>query len=71
MDLFGKLFTKFTFIALILFVVGLVLAVISLRKYSADKQEMGEEMDKKPHIIRIALVFVIFALSQVCLILGR
>ncbi|MCR4594640.1 MAG: hypothetical protein K5761_06255 [Clostridiales bacterium] len=71
MDLFGKLFTKLTFIALILFVIGLVLAIISLSKYSRDKQELGEEMNKKPHIIRIAIVLVIFVLSQVCLILGR
>ena len=67
----ANLTVKWTLVATVLFIIGLVLAVITLKKYKKEKEELGDEIQMKGHIIRIVAVFALFILSQVCIILGR
>lgn len=61
---------KYT-IALILFVIGLVLAVITAFGYSKAKKAEGESFNAKPYAIKTAVVFTFFIIAQILLILNK
>lgn len=59
------------FLALILFLIGLIIAIVTAVKYSKAKKKDGDNIETKPYVIKISVVFVLFVVSQILLILNR
>ncbi|MGN0569177.1 MAG: hypothetical protein ACI4N4_01580 [Candidatus Fimenecus sp.] len=60
--------------AIIMFVVGIILAVITAVKYSKAKRKAddeGAEFNNMSYVIRIAVVFALFVAAQILLFLNR
>lgn len=58
-------------VALILFVIGLILAIVTAVGYSKAKKTQGENFKAKPYVLQIAVVFALFIIAQILLILNR
>lgn len=58
------------FLALALFLIGLILAIVTAVQYSKAKKEQ-DEVSSRPYAIKIAVVFVLFVISQILLILNK
>lgn len=59
---------KYLITALLLYVVGLVLAIIATVKYFKAKKAEGGDPEIKPHAIRFGIVFALFIIAQILLI---
>ncbi len=65
---------KYLIPAIIMFVVGIILAVITAVKYSKAKRKAddeGTEFNNNLYIIRIAIVFALFVAAQILLFLNK
>lgn len=62
---------KYLIAALLLYLVGLVLAIIATVKYFKAKKAEGGEPPLKLHAIRFGIVFVFFITAQILLIVYR
>lgn len=65
---------KYLIPAIIMFVVGILLAVITAVKYSKAKRKAddeGTEFNNNLYIIRIAIVFALFVAAQILLFLNK
>ncbi|MCH5189772.1 MAG: hypothetical protein J1F37_04340 [Oscillospiraceae bacterium] len=62
---------KYLIVAAVLFVIGIILAIISTVKYLKAKKAAGGEPDLKPHAIRFGIVFLLFIIAQILLIIYR
>lgn len=65
---------KYLIPAIIMFVVGIILAVITAVKYSKAKRkadDVGTEFNNNLYIIRIAIVFALFVAAQILLFLNK
>ena len=65
---------KYLIPAIIMFVVGIILAVITAVKYSKAKRKAddeGTEFNNNLYIIRIAIVFALFIAAQILLFLNK
>ncbi|MGN0538865.1 MAG: hypothetical protein ACI4KI_03320 [Candidatus Fimenecus sp.] len=60
--------------AIILFLIGLVIAIVTAVKYSKAKRKAddeGVEFNNKPYVIALAIMFVLFVVAQILLFLNR
>lgn len=57
--------------ALLFFIAGLILAVVTAMGYSKAKKIEGENVKSKPYTVKIAVVFALFLISQILLILNK
>lgn len=65
---------KYLIPAIIMFVIGIILAVITAVKYSKVKRKAddeGTEFNNNLYIIRIAIVFALFVAAQILLFLNK
>lgn len=65
---------KYLIPAIIMFVIGIILAVITAVKYSKAKRKAddeGTEFNNNLYIIRIAIVFALFVAAQILLFLNK
>lgn len=65
---------KYLIPAIIMFVVGMILAVITAVKYSKAKRKAddeGTEFNNNLYVIRIAIVFALFVGAQILLFLNK
>ena len=65
---------KYLIPAIIMFVVGIILAVITAVKYSKAKRKAddeGTEFNNNLYIIRIEIVFALFVAAQILLFLNK
>ena len=65
---------KYLIPAIIMFFVGMILAVITAVKYSKAKRKAddeGTEFNNNLYVIRIAIVFALFIVAQILLFLNR
>lgn len=65
---------KYLIPAIIMFVIGIILAVITAVKYSKAKRKAddeGTEFNNNLYIIRIAIVFSLFVAAQILLFLNK
>lgn len=65
---------KYLIPAIIMFVIGIILAVITAVKYSKAKRKAddeGTEFNNNLFIIRIAIVFALFVAAQILLFLNK
>ena len=65
---------KYLIPAIIMFFVGMILAVITAVKYSKAKRKAddeGTEFNNNLYIIRIAIVFALFVAAQILLFLNN
>lgn len=65
---------KYLIPAIIMFVVGIILAIITAVKYSKAKRKAddeGTEFNNNLYIIRIAIVFALFVAAQILLFLNK
>ena len=65
---------KYLIPAIIMFVVGIILAVITAIKYSKAKRKAddeGTEFNNNLYVIRIAIVFALFIAAQILLFLNK
>lgn len=65
---------KYLIPAIIMFVVGMILAVITAVKYSKAKRKAddeGTEFNNNLYVIRIAIVFALFVAAQILLFLNK
>ena len=65
---------KYLIPAIIMFVVGIILAVITAVKYSKAKRKAddeGTEFNNNLYVIRIAIVFALFVAAQILLFLNK
>lgn len=65
---------KYLIPAIIMFVVGMILAVVTAVKYSKAKRKAddeGTEFNNNLYIIRIAIVFALFVAAQILLFLNK
>lgn len=58
-------------LAAVLFVAGIILAIIAVIKYNKAKKAEGDELVLKPHAIRFGIVFLLFIISQILIIVYR
>ncbi len=69
--MFANITIKWTLVAFVFFLIGLIVAIVALKKYKTDKEQLGDDIKLPPHIVRIVLAFVFLIFSQICLILGK
>ena len=65
---------KYLIPAIIMFFVGMILAVITAVKYSKAKRKAddeGTEFNNNLYVIRIAIVFALFIAAQILLFLNK
>lgn len=65
---------KYLIPAIIMFLVGMILAIITAVKYSKAKRKAddeGTEFNNNLYIIRIAIVFALFVAAQILLFLNK
>ena len=65
---------KYLIPAIIMFFVGMILAVITAVKYAKAKRKAdddGTEFNNNLYIIRIAIVFALFIAAQILLFLNK
>ncbi|MGN1161525.1 MAG: hypothetical protein ACI4SX_04670 [Candidatus Fimenecus sp.] len=65
---------KFLIPAIILFLIGLVIAIVTAVKYSKAKRKAddeGAEFNNMSYVIRIAVVFALFVAAQILLFLNK
>ena len=65
---------KYLIPAIIMFVIGIILAVITAVKYSKAKRKAddeGTEFNNNLYVIRIAIVFALFVAPQILLFLNK
>ena len=65
---------KYLIPAIIMFFVGMILAVITAVKYSKAKRKAddeGTDFNNNPYVIRIAIVFALFVATQILLFLNK
>lgn len=65
---------KYLIPAIIMFVIGIILAIITAVKYSKAKRKAddeGTEFNNNLYIIRIAIVFALFVAAQILLFLNK
>lgn len=65
---------KFLAPAIVLFIIGLIISIVTLVKYSKEKNKAvtaGTEFVSKPHIIRISIAMVCFVVAQILLLMNR
>lgn len=62
---------KYLIIAAVIFVIGIILAIVSAVKYLKAKKAASGEPELKPHAIRFGIVFLLFIIAQILLIIYR
>lgn len=58
-------------LAAILFVIGIIIAIVAAFKYSKAKKQEGDELVLKPHAIRFGVVFLLFIIAQILIIISK
>lgn len=58
-------------LAAVLFVAGIILAIIAVVKYNKAKKAEGDELVLKPHAIRFGVVFLLFIIAQILIIISK
>lgn len=57
--------------ALILFLIGLIMSIVTAVKYFKQKKKQGDDFSAKPFAVKFGIVIALFVIAQILLILNK